>query len=142
MLIDKEALDEMNNNWDSVAQDAFIIDKESYSNASKLWATTKIREHYFGSRLVGNETLINLTNAYTDALFMYTAKKTALAHAKYAPVYTTMLTFKGIWSQTFPYGFTQVLGKYREKSFIKGNTCLNLQLTMLVTFVLGMTHAG
>lgn len=111
VLNNPEAVDEMNRNWHDSASKAFLIDNESYSNASKLWATAKIREHYFGTKLVGNDTLLNLTDAYSDATFIYTAKKTALAHGKYAPVYTTLLAFKGIWSQSFAYGFHELISK-------------------------------
>lgn len=110
--------DAMNNNWDAVARTAFSIDKPSYSEASKLWATRKLREHYFGSQLVGMDTLLNLANLYSDAGFIYGAKKTALLHAKYAPVYTTMLGFKGIWSVSFEYGFTEIISKHSNKHFM------------------------
>lgn len=104
----------MNAEWDSVAQEAFLINKSSYSNESKLWATTKIREYYFGSKLVGNDTLLNLANAYTDATFSHRERETALMHAKHAPVYITMLGFKGIWSHSFEYGFSQVIGTFSK----------------------------
>lgn len=111
-----DAVDAMNNDWDNVASAAFLFDKESYSNASKLWVARKVREHYFGSKLVGNDTLLNLTDAYSDSTFIHRAKKTALAHAKFAPVYTAVLAFKGIWSQSFDMGFREVISKYLMKS--------------------------
>lgn len=107
----QEAIDQMNQNWTSVAPMAFSFDKDYYSNTSKAWAAAKIKEHYLGEKLVGNDTLLNLANAYTDSTFMYTSKRTALSHGKHAPVYLAMLAFKGIWSQSFGFGFSELISK-------------------------------
>lgn len=119
VVMNPEAAEQMNNNWDTVAAVACVLDKQSYSNESKRWATTKLREYYFGSKLVGNDTLLNLTDFYSDCGFTQSSRKTVLTHAKYAPVYTALLSFKGIWSQTFDMGFKTVLGK--AKTFYKIN---------------------
>lgn len=128
VLSSNELTDSFNNDWDETIAVALCIDKESYSEQAIHWATQQLREHYFGTRLVGRDTLINLTNIYTDATFAHRTRRTALIHGKYAPVYTSVLAFKGIWSQTFAMGFKEILGTKN------GEKCKNALVSFLIDF--------
>ncbi|CAL8104261.1 unnamed protein product [Orchesella dallaii] len=109
-LASPEVVDAFNNDWVNTAAKAFLFDKVYYKQSAKTWAARRLRKFYFGTRPVGQDTLMNFVNIYSDSQFIHRSRKTALTHAKYAPVYASVLSFKGIWSQAFGYGFRDILG--------------------------------
>ena len=107
---------DMNQNWRRVAPITF-----SYGTDSELigdpertdQVSDKIREFYFNNEEVSMANAQNLTNLYSDALFVRGIHKTALLLAKNTPVYTGMFTYiGGGYSTPSLFGITEVLGIY------------------------------
>lgn len=55
----------------------------------------RIREFYFGDQPIGKETLKRFSDLYSDRFFVQGLFELAESHAKYAPVYPYVVTYKG-----------------------------------------------
>lgn len=101
----------INENWLEMAPTIFLYDDPKYPKPTKDKISTRISKYYFNLKNVSIDTFQNLTNVFSDSTFIHGVRNAALLHAKYAPVYAGVLAYRGIWSQIFNLGYTEVLGK-------------------------------
>lgn len=102
----------VNEKWFEMAPSLFQYDSPKFSDARKKEISKAILSFYFQNRTepISEDTFQNLTNIFSDSMFIYGSRETALLHAPHAPTYTTILSIHGIWSQIFSFGYTKVLG--------------------------------
>ncbi|CAG7829147.1 unnamed protein product [Allacma fusca] len=90
-----DILARMNQHWNAVAPTLFYYDTWNITSAEKDTISNKIRKFYFGDKPIGGTTRQNLTNLYSDRLFVQGIFDTVELHSNFAPVYPYVMSFKG-----------------------------------------------
>lgn len=88
----------MNQDWNYVAPITLYYDNQYIPNEERNQISRTIRGFYFGDRKIETDTSRNLTNMYSDRLFNWGTRTTALLQSKFVPVYTYILGFLGDFS--------------------------------------------
>lgn len=77
--------------------------------------SNQIRAYYFGSKEIGKDTAVNLTNLYSDRWFNHATRTAAILHAKKneaVPVYLYLFSYKGRESHLKFLNITEKLGEH------------------------------
>lgn len=103
ILQSKELQRSINLDWNYVSPVTFYYDNRNIPSEKRDQISRTLRGYYFGSRKVEASTSRNLTNLYSDRLFVWGTRTAALLMAKFIPVYTYVFGFFGEYSmiQTF-----------------------------------------
>jgi len=130
---------EINEEWDRIAPITFYYGSEPALSNQISEISKEIRQFYFGNAEINLETEQNLTNLYTDALFLKGIQDTALLMAKHTPVYTGLFTqLRKDFSFTWFFGIKEILGMW-ELCWKKDLLALNHEWNIYL-FNQGISH--
>ena len=90
----------LNSKWTEAITEALGFDRHT-DVKDVPWIAAKIHELYFSGENITAESLLNMTNLFTDYSFYYGIKEAMLHHVKNgAQVYPYMFSYKGNFSLT------------------------------------------
>lgn len=92
ILLNPVYLKELNDNWNQIAPATFGYE-DIIPNSAWESAAIEIRQFYFGSQNISEETIQNLEDVYSDRNFMHSAYSSIVYHSNFSPVYPYVFEF-------------------------------------------------
>jgi carboxylesterase type B len=101
------AMAKANEEWDTFASYQFVYDGVDVPEDTRKFVSKRLKRFYLNDKPLSNANFDGLVDLYSDNLFIYGVRNTALAHARAgASVWAVLLGYnRQVWSQIMNIGF-------------------------------------